>query len=217
MLTACVGTRDSVDGEADGHDWPVFRGCASLCGYTDCAVTDAPALLWSVTRQTRTVASPIVYDGVVYTLSRKGELRGYTLQGDSCYGYDMGTAVEASFVAMDSTLYIGRIDGSVTALSLRQPGTGETMAPLWEYETLGQISGSPNVVNDQLLEGSYDGNMYTLDRKTGRKTGQFHTGYYINGTAAVWKGYMIFGGCDRWVRVVDVSTGMMTDSLELDT
>jgi outer membrane protein assembly factor BamB len=163
------------------------------------------------------VASPIVYDGVVYTLSRKGELRGYTLEGDSCCGFDLGTAVEASFVAMDTTLYIGRIDGFVTALSLKQLQKTGVMKPLWEFETLGQISGSPNLVGDQLLVGSYDGSMYTLDNRTGRKTGQFETGYYINGTAAVWKNYMMFGGCDAWVRVVDIATGTQTDSLELDS
>ena len=219
VLTACVGTRDFVDDDEDKRDWPIFRGSASLCGYTDCALPHAPQLLWSVARQTRTVASPIVYDGVVYTLSRKGELRGYTLEGDSCCGYDLGTNVEASFTAMDTTLFIGRIDGYVTALSIKQLRelAPKTVKPLWEYETLGQISGSPNLVDDQLLVGSYDGCMYTLDNKTGRKTGQFQTGYYINGTAAVWKGYMVFGGCDSWVRVVDVATGIMTDSLELDS
>lgn len=211
VLTVCIGACDSVNGEADGRNWPIFRGNASLCGYTDCKVADNPQLLWSIRSQMRTVASPIVYDGVVYTLSRKGELRGYTLQGDSCCGYNLCTTVEAPFLAVDSTLYVGRIDGFVTAFSIPRQQV------LWEYETLGQISGSPNLVDDQLLVGSYDGSMYTLDRQSGAKTGQFETGYYINGTAAVWQGYMMFGGCDKWVRVVDVATGTVTDSLELDS
>lgn len=211
MLTACVGTRDFVDGDADVCDWSIFRGSATLCGYTDYVLPEAPQLLWSSTTQTRTVAAPIVYGGVVYTLSRKGELRGYTMDGDSCCRYDLKTMVEASFIAVDTTLYVGRIDGMVTAMGIKQ------MKPLWEYETLGQISGSPNLVGDQLLVGSYDGSMYTLDAKTGRRTGQFETGYYINGTAAVWKRYMVFGGCDAWVRVVDIGTGEKTDSLELDS
>ena len=213
MMSACVGTKEAGDRDAEMRDWPIFRGGASLCGYTDCELPDVPKQLWSVSRRTRTVASPIVYDGVVYTLSRKGELRGYTLDGDSCYGYDLGTTVEASFIAVDTTLYIGRIDGIVTALGI----TSQSQNPLWEFETLGQISGSPNLVGDQLLVGSYDGSMYTLQTQTGQKTGQFQTGYYINGTAAVWKGYMLFGGCDSWVRVIDVAKGVMTDSLELDS
>ena len=212
-MSACVGTKEAGDRDAEMRDWPIFRGGASLCGYTDCELPDVPKQLWSVSTRTRTVASPIVYDGVVYTLSRKGELRGYTLDGDSCYGYDLGTTVEASFIAVDTTLYIGRIDGIVTALGI----TSQSQNPLWEFETLGQISGSPNLVGDQLLVGSYDGSMYTLQTQTGQKTGQFQTGYYINGTAAVWKGYMLFGGCDSWVRVIDVAKGVMTDSLELDS
>ena len=212
LLSACVGSSDSVDEDAGMRDWLIFRGSASLCGYTNCALPDVPKPLWSVSMLTRTVASPIVYDGVVYTLNRKGELHGFTLDGDSCCYYDLGTTVEASFIAVDTTLYIGRIDGFVTALNITsQP------SPLWEFETFGQISGSPNLVDDQLLVGSYDGCMYTLKTQTGNKTGQFQTGYYINGTAAVWKGYMLFGGCDAWVRVIDIAKGVMTDSLELDS
>lgn len=212
-----MGTKDLLDNHAGVQDWSIFRGSPSLCGYTDCALPDVPQLVWSVTTQTRTVASPIVFNSVVYMLSRKGELRGYTTDGDSCFYYDLKTPVEASFIAMDTTLYIGRIDGYVTALACQQSLANRQLSTLWEYETLGQISGSPNLVGDQLLVGSYDGSMYTLHAKTGRKTGQFETGYYINGTAAVWKHYMMFGGCDSWVRVVDVSTGQLTDSLELDT
>lgn len=214
LLTACVGTKEFLGDHAGVQDWTIFRGSPSLCGYTDCALPDVPQVLWSVTTQTRTVASPIVFNSVVYVLSRKGELRGYTTDGDSCFEYDLKTPVEASFIAMDTTLYIGRIDGFVTALDCSDKGKTKN---LWEFETLGQISGSPNLVGDQLLVGSYDGSMYTLQAKTGKRTGQFETGYYINGTAAVWKHYMMFGGCDSWVRVVDVSTGKMTDSLELDT
>ena len=211
VLTACVDTGIFKGGDENGRDWPIFRGNASLCGYTDCVLADEPILLWSVTTQTRTVASPIVYDGVVYTLDRKGRLRRFSSDGDSLLVHDFGTTVEASFVANDSMLYVGRTDGYVNAFSI------SSRKVMWDYETLGQISGSPNLVDDQLLVGSYDGSMYTLDSKTGRKTAQFETGYYINGTAAVWKGYMIFGGCDAWVRVVDVSTGIVTDSLELDS
>lgn len=210
-LAACVGTNVFTGDDDNGLDWPIFRGSASLCGYISRELPDAPELLWSKTVQSRTVAAPIVYDGVVYTLDRKGRLRRFSSEGDSLLVHDFGTTVEASFVASDSMLYVGRTDGRVNAFSI---GSGQVV---WDFETMGQISGSPNMVGDQLLVGSYDGSMYTLDKASGRKTGQFETGYYINGTAAVWEHYMIFGGCDAWVRVVDIATGMVTDSLELDS
>lgn len=192
-------------------DWTIFRGSPSLCGYTDRALPEAPQLLWSVSTQMRTEAAPIVYDGWVYTLDRKGRLRRFSSEGDSMLVHDFQTTIEASFVVDDSMLYVGRTDGYINAFSIQRQQV------VWDFETLGQISGSPNLVDNQLLVGSYDGSMYTLDLTTGSKKGQFETGYYINGTAAVWDHYMMFGGCDAWVRVVDVTTGQLTDSLKLDT
>ena len=210
LCVSCAVMNEYATGE-ETQDWVIFRGSPSLCGYTDCALPDVPKLLWSKTVQTRTVAAPIVYEGWVYTLDRKGRLRRFSPEGDSLLVHDFATAVEASFVVDDSILYVGRIDGHVNAFSITQQRVK------WDFETLGQISGSPNLVGNYVLVGSYDGSMYTLEAKTGRKVGQFETGYYINGTAAVWKRYMMFGGCDSWVRVVDVFTGEKTDSLELDS
>ena len=207
---SCAVMNEYATGE-ETQDWVIFRGSPSLCGYTDCALPDVPKLLWSKTVQTRTVAAPIVYEGWVYTLDRKGKLRRFSPEGDSLLVHDFATTVEASFVVDDSILYVGRIDGHVNAFSITQRRVK------WDFETLGQISGSPNLVGNYVLVGSYDGSMYTLEAKTGKKAGQFETGYYINGTAAVWKRYMMFGGCDSWVRVVDVFTGEKTDSLELDS
>ena len=210
LCASCAVTNEYV-GDNQDNDWPIYRGFPSLCGYTDCYLPDAPQLIWSTTTQTRTVAAPIVHDGWVYTLDRKGRLRRFSEEGDSLLVYDFQTTVEASFVVDDHMLYVGRIDGHVNAFDINSHQV------VWDFETLGQISGSPNLVGDQLLVGSYDGSMYTLDNKTGMKKAQYETGYYINGTAAVWKGYIMFGGCDSWVRVVDVATGIQTDSIELDS
>jgi outer membrane protein assembly factor BamB len=207
---------------------------------------------------------------VIYTIDRKGRLRSFSAEGDSTLIFDFNTPIEASFIVSDSVLYVGRIDGFVNALSLKDRKL------LWDFETLGQISGSPNLISRPLpppspvgrepegdvsiptqenrvkskvedgkrgqetlnstpstlnspptqgdsggglniLIGSYDGSMYVLDAKSGKMQNRHATGYYINGTAAVWRNYMVFGGCDTWLRMVDCSTGLCTDSLQLDT
>lgn len=219
LLVLCLLSNCSVVNEFQNDnlpaDWTIFRGSPSLCGNSECDVPDNPRLLWSRTTQTRTVASPIVYDGVVYTLDRKGKLRSYSENGDSSLVYDFKTSVEASFMVHDSILYVGRIDGFVNALSVKKKRI------VWKYETLGQISGSPNLImvngKPHLLVGSYDSNMYVFDAVNGTKKHQHETGYYINGTAAVWRKYMVYGGCDTWLRIVDTTTGITTDSLQLDT
>ena len=206
-------------------NWTIFRGSPSLSGNSECSVPAVPLLRWSRTVQTRTVASPIVCEGVVYTLDRKGRLRSFSAEGDSVLVFDFNTPIEASFIVSDSVLYIGRIDGFLNAFSLKDKKL------LWEYETLGQISGSPNLMactiynlqstnsnpTPMILVGSYDGGMYALDAASGKLKNRYATGHYINGTAAVWHNFMVFGGCDSWLRMVDCTTGVCTDSLQLDT
>ena len=259
FLYSCSAISDLPDNMRTDN-WTIFRGSPSLSGNSECSVPTVPQLQWSKTVQTRTVASPIVCDGVVYTIDRKGRLRSFSAEGDSTLIFDFNTPIEASFIVSDSVLYVGRIDGFVNALSLKDRKL------LWDFETLGQISGSPNLIkltinNEQLtinmpfaltsnpstltsnpstltpnpstltspptqgdsggllniLIGSYDGSMYVLDAKSGKMQNRHATGYYINGTAAVWRNYMVFGGCDTWLRMVDCSTGLCTDSLQLDT
>ena len=115
----------------------------------------------------------------------------------------------------DSVLYIGRIDGFMSALSLTKKDA------LWNFETMGQISASPNigVINgkEAVVFGSYDNFLYCIDKQSGEELNRFESGYYINGAAALWQNYIISGGCDAWLKIIDVTTGIVTDTLILDT
>lgn len=229
LLTSCVSMSDlqHVDGPGD---WTIFRGSPSLSGYIERPLPDNPQLAWTFKNDVRTVASPIIYNGNAYTCDRKGVIRGINAEGLEFFQYNLDTPVEASFVIRDSVLYVGRIDGHITALSINNVKAAEPDAAkaaghdgvkvLWDYETLGQISASPNLIEDenslQLLVGSYDNNMYTLDAFDGGLNNCFPSGYYINGAVALWREYMVYGGCDAWLRIVNTDTGMQTDSLELN-
>lgn len=207
-LSGCAVMQE-FDGGETSSDWTLFRGSSSLCGYTDRSLPDSPVLRWTYDGGGRTVASPIVYDGIIYTCDRKGVVRGIDEQGKLCFQYDLQSNVEASFIICDSVMYFGRIDGYLTALSLN------TQKVKWEYETLGQISASPNIVGKTVVVGSYDSNLYTFDASSGTLRSTFSTGYYLNGAASVYGDYAVFGGCDAWLRMVNTRTGEAADSLEL--
>ena len=103
----------------------------------------------------------------------------------------------------------------MSALSLTKKDT------LWTFETMGQISASPNIgtINgkESVIFGSYDNFLYCIDKQTGKELNKFESGYYINGAAALWQNYILSGGCDAWLKIIDVTTGIVTDSLELNT
>lgn len=212
ISTACGGNSDTAG--SGSMDWKLFRGDAALSGYTDTPLPDNPALLWAYKGETRTVSSPVIDNGTTYWCDKKGRIRGVNIKGELIFEHDLQTAVEATPMIYDSILYIGRIDGLMTAVSLAENDT------VWNYETMGQISASPNIVkfsgHKVIVFGSYDNFLYCLDAKNGSELSKFESGYYLNGAAALWKGYVIFGGCDSRVRMIDCKTGIQTDSLLLD-
>lgn len=213
LLAACDGNPDS-SGSPDDMDWHLFRGDAALSGYIDIHLPKNPVLLWTFKRDSRTASSPIVDDGTTYWCDKKGFICGVNIYGNPVFEYDLQTAVDATPMIYDSVLYIGRIDGKMTALSLSEKDI------IWTYETMGQITASPNSVcfegKQAIIFGSYDNFLHCVGDKDGMEIKRFETGYYLNGTVAVRKKYAIFGGCDSWLRIINCKTGIQTDSLLLD-
>ncbi len=214
LILAACGDKSDFSGSDGDMDWPLFRGDVGLSGYASIDLPEKPSLLWSFRSDTRTVSSPVIEKGTTYWCDRRGRLRGVDIKGELTFDYDFKTAVEATPMIYDSTVYIGRIDGFMSAVSLAKRDT------IWNFETMGQVSASPNLMKfsgrKAVIFGSYDNNLYCVDAKTGEELSRFESGYYLNGAAAVWKGHVIYGGCDSWVRIVDCKTGIQTDSILLD-
>jgi len=91
---------------------------------------------------------------------------------------------------------------------------------LWTFETNGQIAASPNRMifngKDAIIVGSFDNYLYVINSKTGEEIARFESGYYINGAVAQNNNILVYGGCDGWVRIIDVASGRQTDSLDVN-
>lgn len=213
LLMACSLNFKSSDGDGD-MNWKLFRGNAGLSGYAELSLPEKPVLLWTYKGGVRTISSPIVDEGTTYWADKRGLISGVDINGKLVFSYALNTAVESTPLIKDSVLYIGRIDGFLTAISLSKKDT------LWNYETLGQISASPNIatVNKQeaIVTGSYDNYLYCINKTDGSLINKFESGYYLNGAAALWGNYVLFGGCDAWLRIVNCKTGIAIDSIEMD-
>lgn len=195
-----------------GMNWVTFRGNRALSGYTAQSLPDDLSLLWNYHSSVRSISSPVVMEGTAYWSDVKGKIYGVNLQGEEVFSFDMKTPVEAPPMVFDSMLYIGRVDGGLTALSLRERDT------LWTHYTEGQISASPNLTDKKdgvVVVGSYDNFMYSIDRNTGERINRYEAGYYINGAVAIHDRHAIYGSCDGWLRIVNCEQGITTDSLEL--
>lgn len=214
FLWAGCGTGDNTFVDEGDMSWPLFRGSATLSGYTSISLPKSPELLWAYKSGVRTVSSPVVSEGTTYWCDKRGRVIGVDLTGNLVFEFDLGSAVEATPMICDSVLYIGRLDGWMSAISLTRKDT------LWNFETMGQISASPNRVSFEgkkaIVFGSYDNYLYCVDENSGQEINRFESGYYLNGAVALWKKHVLFGGCDSWLRVIDCKSGITTDSLMLD-
>ena len=213
LLSACSNKTGSSDNTSE--DWCIFRGNPSLSGYTKASLPDNPVLLWTFKSDSYTRSSPIVYNRVVYWSSRRGRIFGVNNKGEQVFDYAFETAVDATPMIYDSVLYIGRIDGFLSAVSLAKQDT------LWNFETWSQIIASPNRIGfegkEAIVIGSWDNYLYCIDSKSGEEINRFASGNYINGAVAQSNHFIVFGGCDGWIRVVDCISGTQTDSLEAET
>ena len=213
LFFACKNKTGGND--ATSENWNIFRGNPSLTAYTNVSLPDNPMLLWSFKSDAYTKSSPVVYQQVAYWSDRRGRVFGVNIEGQQVFDYAMETAVEATPMVHDSVLYVGRIDGNLVAISLTKQEI------LWHFETMGQITASPNRMNfngkETVIIGSYDNYLYCIDSKNGEEINRYESGYYINGAVARHENYVVFGGCDGWFRVIDCISGVQTDSLELET
>lgn len=219
LLTATLFALNSCGGggaasSSGKGEWTSFRGENTLCGSVNIALPSSPTLLWSTTNGQRTVASPLVKDGVIYTIGRRGLVTGVDGEGKEVFRKDFGTFIEATPLIVDTTMFVGTIEGNLLAMSLT---TGEVA---WHYATEGQISAPPMETDfageKAIVFGSYDNFLYTISQTDGEALSRFESGYYLNGATAVVDGYLAFGGCDQWLRIVDTKKGALTDSLMLD-
>ena len=213
LFVACNSNTGSSFSQMN-MDWQIYRGDESLSGYTDTRLPENPALLWTYKSEKRTDSSPVVDKGTTYWSDSRGRILGVDIHGRLRFEYDLQTAVNATPMIFESTLYVGLIDGTMTAISLEKKDT------VWTYETMGQISASPNRANFEgrraIVFGSYDNFLYCVDARNGDVINSFESGYYLNGAVALQKQHVIFGGCDSWLRIINCETGVSTDSLLLD-
>ena len=211
LLAACNGKTSFSVSSQDDMNWLIFRGDAALTGYTTLRLPDKPELLWTYKGGKNTKSSPVIRNGVTYWSNDRGCITGVDINGKLQFEYDLETAVNATPMIFESTLYIGRIDGVMTAISLEKNDT------VWNYETMGQVSASANIMEfdgrQAIVFGSYDNFLYFVDANDGTLINSFESDYYLNGAVALYDNYVAFGGCDAWIRIIDCQTGVSTDSL----
>jgi len=132
------------------------------------------------------------YDGNLYSIDRDGELN-WKFASDSWLW-------SSPAISEEGVVYVGSGDDSLYAID-KTDGT-----ELWNYATEGNIYSSPAIGEDGIYFGSYDSNLYALDRE-GNLKWNFDCDARIHSSPAVDEDNTIyFGARDGKVYAVDDGT-----------
>ena len=111
----------------------------------------------------------------------------------------IGSLIEFPAVVSEGVAYIGNQKGIVYAISMR---FGKT---IWRFKTPhGKMAASPAVVGDEVVVHGMEGNVWVLDRSTGRLRWRYHVGSPIESSPVVHDGVDYFGAWNGIVYALDL-------------
>ncbi len=96
------------------------------------------------------------------------------------------------------------------------PATVSRLKPKWVFETEGDVSSEPTVVNGVVYFGSWDGKEYAVDAATGKKIWEFDCNSPSRSGAAYDDGVLYFGDLAGRLYAVDAKTGALKWKTRVD-
>ena len=111
----------------------------------------------------------------------------------------IGSLIEFPAVVSEGVAYIANQKGTVYAISMR---FGKT---IWRFHTpRGKMAASPAIVGDELVVHGMEGNVWVLDRTSGRLRWRYHVGSPIESSPVVRHGVDYFGAWNGTVYALDL-------------
>lgn len=197
-------------------DWTQFRGEPTQKGIAETVLPQQLVPVWTFRIPDGAETTPAIADGKVYVGGLAGTFHALDLaSGQSLWSHTVSEEpeIKSSALVWDGTVYFGDEFGYLNALDAN---SGQEV---WRFEAGAAITGSPNRLEagdvSCLVVGSYDNNIYCIDRKAGTAVWQQETEGYVHGTPAITDdGHVVSSGCDGYLRILS-PTGEVAKELQI--
>jgi len=190
-------------------EWPCFQGSVEHRGLAP----DLPPpleLVWQADLKTANFSSPVISGGKVLVAGENGTVRALDLlTGREAWKVALKCRIYGSTPAVaDGTAYYGAVagngsrTGSVFAISVADGSLR------WTFTPPGDVYSSPLVMENLVVIGCDDGNVYGLQRDNGRPSWKFRTGNKVHDNSAALAGGTLFiGSFDGCMYALKAATG----------
>lgn len=195
-------------------NWPMTRGGPGLSGRVAAKVPLNPTTAWTFAASGPVTSEATIVDGRVYVGTGKGMLHCLAADtGKPLWQFESKDAITGAPAVSGGRVYVSSNDGTLYALDA---GRG---TEVWKFTTEEKISAgavplkSPTGA-DWVLVNGYDGTTRMLNAADGKVIWAYKTDDYINGSPAVVDGrYVVFGGCDAQLHVVNLQDGTLVHKI----
>jgi outer membrane protein assembly factor BamB len=207
MIVACQPTAQ--------RETAMFRGNAQRTGVVPAQMTATSAkVIWTTVTGGPVRSSPAVVGDLVIVGSGDGSL--YALQredGSVRWRFDAGSPIHSSPAVHQGRVYFGDRANRFYAVELttgRLRWTAETGpdAPWqWGHEGWDYYTSSPLPLEDLVIVGSGDGNIYAFDAESGEERWRAATGGRVRASPALGDSVIFIGSTDGRLYALDLASG----------
>ncbi|MBI5692919.1 MAG: PQQ-binding-like beta-propeller repeat protein [Verrucomicrobia bacterium] len=198
--------------------WPMTRGGPALTGSVPAPLPRAPQTAWTFTAHGPVNAEAAIARGRIYVGTDKGRLHCLAAEsGRELWHFDAKDTIGAAPAVSGDRVYLTSNDGNLYALD------ATTGKEAWKFSTDEKISSGANVIASPTGEGEwvlingYDGTTRVLSAADGKVVWTYKTNDYINGAPAIVdRRFVVFGGCDAKLHVVNLRDGTPVHSIEAE-
>ena len=195
--------------------WPMTRGGPALSGNVPANIPVEPVTAWTFTAAGPVSAEAAIADGRIYVGTNTGTLHCLSADsGQERWRFETKDAITAAPAVRAGKVYVSSNDGRLYALN------ADTGTEAWNFPSEDKISAgaiairSPDGTADWVLLNGYDGATRVLNAADGKLVWSYQTDDYINGSPAVVDGrYLVFGGCDAQLHVVNLRDGTLVHKI----
>lgn len=195
--------------------WAMTRGGPTLGGSVAARVPQDPVTAWTFKADGPVTAEAAIAGGRIYVGTNKGILHCLeAATGREVWRFAAKDAIAAAPAVGRDRLFVAANDGRLYALRL------DTGTEVWQFSGEDKMSSgavlipAPDGAGEWVLVNGYDGTTRVLHADDGRVVWTYKTDDYINGSPAVVDGrFLVFGGCDSQIHVVNLKDGTLVHQI----
>lgn len=198
------------------ENWPLFRGDSKSTGVARSPLPDELEVVWefTVAKGAFEGTPAIVQCGdkkVVYIGDLDGKVFAIDLDtGKQLWEFKVEIGFTTGPAIQDDHIFIGDMDGLFYCIDKE----GKLV---WKHQANTEIDSSANFYGSDVLFGSQDTNLYSLDAKSGKLSWAHETADQVRCGVTIVDNRAFVAGCDGGLHTIDLDNGTELSSVDIQS